>query len=76
MNKQQLMEDIKNFLLYNYKILMAISLNYFCKLIKQLTTTANVAKVPVHKNQKQLILKNSNQPNFDKKLIFLLHLKI
>ena len=44
--------------------------------MKLLTITANVAKVPVHKNQKQLILKNSNQPNLDKKLILLASLKI
>ena len=32
--------------------------------IKVLATTANMVRVPVHKNQKQFILKNSNHPSF------------
>ena len=51
----------------------------FCKLfidIKQLTTNTNNGKVPVHKNQKQFILKKTNQPSFEKKLKYSAFLKI
>ena len=44
--------------------------------MKLLTIIANIEKTPVHKNQKQLILKNNNQPSFDKKLILLDSLNI
>ena len=39
-------------------------------MIKQLVTTANAANVPIHINQKQFILKKSNQANFDEKFNF------
>ena len=55
-----------------------VEIGLFNKLIeiKQLTTSANNGKVPVHKNQKQVILKNNNHPSFEIKLKSSEYLKI
>ena len=37
-------------------------------IIKHPKTRENNGKVPVHKNQKQVILKNKSQPNLEEKL--------
>ena len=39
--------------------------SFLSYIIKQLVTKAYAANVPIHINQKQLILKKSNQANFD-----------
>ena len=48
----------------------------FLEKTKQLKTVANKVNVPVHKNQKHVILKNKNQPNLLSKLNLLAFLKI
>ena len=67
-NKPMLRKIIENKLLFNFECSFREENNL--KLldlvkIKKLNTTAYKVRVPGHKNQKQLILKKSNHPNFD-----------